>query len=279
MPVGRISVKTGVVDSRQLIRTTRKVLATIEALNQHQALRVAEMSRILGLPRTTTFRLLETLRDLGYISRRDDDLRYHLTSRILALSGGFDRPLAIAEVSRPILDRLCAEVRWPVSLASLHGAAMRVLYTTDARTPHKIFTATAGIDMPLLSTASGLVHLAFCDPISRRLLLESAQAEDTAETEVGADLGALLGSVRERGYHFVDRSYVEHPDFKGFQSKECIAAVPVLVAGEPIAALSSRMVTKAVSRDWIVRVLVPRLAETAAEIAKAYGVAAHAAQH
>ncbi len=55
--------------------------------------------------------------------------------------------------------------------------------------------------------------------------------------------------------------------------------MPVLVAGEPIAALSSRMVTKAVSRDWIVRVLVPRLSETAAEIAKAYGIAAHAAQH
>ncbi len=72
-----------------MIRTTRKVLATIEALNQHQALRVAEMARILGLPRTTTFRLLETLRDLGYIARRDDDLRYHLTARILALSDGF----------------------------------------------------------------------------------------------------------------------------------------------------------------------------------------------
>jgi len=264
------------MDSRQLIRTTRKVLATIEALNHHQALRVAEMSRLLGLPRTTTFRLLETLRDLGYIARRDDDLRYHLTSRILALSGGFDQPLAITEVARGILDRLCAEVRWPVSLAALHGTSMRVLYTTDALTPHKIFTSTAGIDMPLLATASGLVHLAFCDAASRALLLESLP-EGEREPE-GGGLEALLGSVRERGYHFVDRSYVEHPDFKGFQSKECIAAVPVLCPGGIVAVLSSRMVTKAVTREGIVSGLVPRLIEAAAEIARAYA-ANHAAPH
>jgi len=268
VPLRRISVKTETVDSRQLIRTTRKVLATIEALNQHQALRVAEMSRILGLPRTTTFRLLETLRDLGYIARRDDDLRYHLTSRILALSGGFDRPLAIAEVSRAIMDRLCTEVRWPVSIAALHGTAMRVLYTTDSRTPHKIFTSTAGIDMPLLATASGLVHLAYCDATSRGMLLEALPKAE--RTEAGTAFEELLGSVRERGYHFVDRSYVEHPDFKGFQSKECIAAVPVIAAGEAVAVLSSRMVSKAVSRDWIVKVLVPRLVDSAAEIARAY---------
>ena len=42
------------MESRQIIRTTHKVLAALEALNQHQALRVSEMSRLLDLPRTTT---------------------------------------------------------------------------------------------------------------------------------------------------------------------------------------------------------------------------------
>jgi len=261
------------MDSRQLIRTTRKVLATIEALNQHQALRVAEMSRILGLPRTTTFRLLETLRDLGYISRREDDLRYHLTSRILALSAGFDLPLEITEIAKPVLDRLCGDVRWPVSVSSLHGVSMRLLYTTDALTPHKIFTSTAGIDMPLLATASGIVQLAFCNAESRRILLATApraNGSDPGAASAPEGLEELLRSVRARGYHFVDRSYVEHPDFKGFQTKECIAAVPILCREEPVAVVASRMVSKAVTHDWITRVLVPKLKAAAAEIAEAY---------
>ena len=69
------------MESRQIIRTTHKVLAALEALNQHQALRVSEMSRLLDLPRTTTVRVLETLRELRYIARRDDDRRYHLMPR------------------------------------------------------------------------------------------------------------------------------------------------------------------------------------------------------
>ena len=58
----RIGIATRArLESRQVIQTTRKVLAALEALNQHQALRVAEMARLLELPRTTTVRVLETL--------------------------------------------------------------------------------------------------------------------------------------------------------------------------------------------------------------------------
>jgi hypothetical protein len=56
---GSICCNRTVMESRQIIRTTHKVLAALEALNQHQALRVSEMSRLLDLPRTTTVRVLD----------------------------------------------------------------------------------------------------------------------------------------------------------------------------------------------------------------------------
>jgi DNA-binding IclR family transcriptional regulator len=74
------------MDSRQLIRSTRKTLAAITLLNQHDALRVSEVARELSLPRTTAFRILETLRELGYVERHEHDGRYAVTEHVLTLS-------------------------------------------------------------------------------------------------------------------------------------------------------------------------------------------------
>jgi len=101
------------MDSRQLIRSTRKTLAAITLLNQHEALRVSEVSRELGLPRTTAFRILETLRELGYVERREHDGRYEVTEHVLTLSArAAERrnviPMVPQGQQRPFTDRIVA---------------------------------------------------------------------------------------------------------------------------------------------------------------------------
>jgi IclR family transcriptional regulator, mhp operon transcriptional activator len=257
------------VESRQVIQTTRKVLAALEALNQHQALRVAEMARLLELPRTTTVRVLETLRELKYVDRRADDRRYHLTTRVLSLSSGFSENFGLVQLARPILDALCDELRWPVSLSALSGFALRVYYTTDARTPHMLFRSVAGVDMPLRRTSSGVVHLAFCSDAARQLLLEGTRDEAAKGGRTDAVLALELPATRARGWHYQDHSYVESPEFRGFQDKEGVMSVPVLRDGSLLAILSSRVIRRAVREDWLATVLAPRLQRAAASIAAA----------
>ncbi len=257
------------MESRQVIQTTRKVLAALEALNQHQALRVAEMARLLELPRTTTVRVLETLRELKYVDRRADDRRYHLTTRVLSLSSGFNENFGLVRIAQPILDALCDELRWPVSLSALSGFALRVFHTTDAHTPHMLFRSVAGTDMPLRRTSSGMVHLAFCSDAARQLLLDGTRDEVAKGGRSEALFDVELPATRARGWFYQDHSYVDSPEFQGFQDKEGVMSVPVLRDGALLAILSCRVIRRAVREEWLGRVLAPRLKIAAMSIAAA----------
>jgi DNA-binding IclR family transcriptional regulator len=114
-------------------------------------------------------RAITALESFGYIERRQDDSRYVLTDRVLHLSNGYNTPLRLVAIARPILDELCYEVHWPITLALPRGIGLHVYYTTDALTPHKLFTSTAGIELPIRKTASGLVYFAYVDDATREL--------------------------------------------------------------------------------------------------------------
>jgi DNA-binding IclR family transcriptional regulator len=227
------------------------------------------MSRLLDLPRTTTVRVLETLRALRYVERRDDDRRYHLTTRVLSLSSGFSENFGLVQIARPILDATCDELRWPLSLSALSGFAMRVFYTTDARTPHMLFRSVAGVDMPLRRTSSGLVHLAFCSDAARQLLLDGSRDEVAGGGRSDAQLALELPATRARGWYYQDHSYVDSPEFRGFQDKEGVMSVPVRRDDALLAILSARVIRRAVREAWLGDVLAPRLARTAAAIVTA----------
>jgi hypothetical protein len=78
-----------------------------------------------------------------------------------------------------------------------------------------------------------------------------------------------LPATRERGWHYQDHSYVDSPEFRGFQDKEGVLSVPVLRDGSLLAVLSSRVIRRAVRDDWLATVLAPRLQRAAASIAAA----------
>ena len=256
------------MDKRQLIRTTHKTLSALVALNQHEALRVAEMARILGLPRTTTTRILETLRELGYLDRRADDQRYMLTDRVLTLSGGHDTRDQLVKCARPILDDYCSRLRWPMALSTPHGLSLRVRYTTDIKTPYKIFTSPAGIDVPLTQSASGLAYLASVDRAEREFLLNS-MAEAAQATPALAQLQERLESIRRAGYSYLDHSFVRAKQFKGYETREGLIAVPVVQSNKPIGVIALRFVKRGRTAASVARVVVGPMQDCAREIVQA----------
>lgn len=252
-------------------KAIRHAFDALEALNVHQALRIAEIARVLGLPRSTAVRAVLALERFGYIERRRDDSRYVLTDKVLHLANGYNTPLRLVTLARPILDELCREVHWPITLALPRGTGLHVYYTTDALTPHKLFTSTAGIELPLRDTASGLVYLAYVDEATRELLLESCgqPTPDNRFSRTDAQLAAAIGQVRRNGHFIQHHSFVQSKQFDGFQTKECLLAVPMLNGSEIVGVLAARMVTRAVKREWIEQQLAPRLKAAAAAIVSA----------
>lgn len=63
-----------------------RILAEFSA--REPVLGAPELSRRIGIPRTTTFRLLQTLEALGFIERANGDRQYRLSVAVLRL--GFE---------------------------------------------------------------------------------------------------------------------------------------------------------------------------------------------
>lgn len=237
------------MSSVRTIRALDRGLKVLEAANLNNGARLREFVQITGLPKATTFRLLENLRRAGYLRRDAHDDRYFLTLRVRRLSDGYFDGGWISEIARPVLLELSAAVGFPVAIATPFGAAMMLRDNTDARNPLGLNVYSPGTTLPLLTSATGKVFLAFCDEVTRRTLLEVCATSGLAEHRLARHpdlLSRALAAVRKQGYAFGPggrrtRAGVETATF----------AVPVRSKGRLIGSLALRYLSAHLSRATV----------------------------
>jgi IclR family mhp operon transcriptional activator len=253
------------MESTRPIRALVRGLDALTMLNIRNGATVSEIAQQIRLPRTTTYRILETLTHAGYVYRDPADDRYRLTIMVHKLADGFDDDAWVTQIARPCIDELGNEVLWPIALASLSGTQMLVRETTDHRSPLAVERISAGMRLPMLTTAAGRVHLALCPAQQRESILEilrrsTAEADKLAHNR--AELDKILDDTRARGY-----ASAVHPRRI---SDEITMAVPVLVDERVLAAVVIRFAEKAVPFKLAVERFVPKLRETAQRIRQTF---------
>jgi IclR-like helix-turn-helix domain-containing protein len=82
-----------------------RILAEFSA--REPVLGAPELSKRIGIPRTTTFRLLQTLEALGFLERVNGDRYFRLSVAVLRLGFEYLSSLELTDVGTPILER-CA---------------------------------------------------------------------------------------------------------------------------------------------------------------------------
>jgi IclR family transcriptional regulator, mhp operon transcriptional activator len=184
----------------------RGVVRTVEvlrALNGRNGARVSDLARHTGIPRPSLYRILETLKSLGYVRRRDDGERYDLTLQVRALSDGFKDEDWIQGVALPELEALQREIVWPTDIATFFDDAMYLRETTRRNSPLTIDTATVGLRLPLLQSATGRAYLAFCPEGERSTIIDNLKASRDANDKAARDarfVTNLLAMTRRKGY-------------------------------------------------------------------------------
>lgn len=248
-------------ESTRPIRALMRGLDALAVLNRRDGATVSEIAAEIRLPRTTTYRVLETLCAAGYVFRDPADERYRLTIMVRTLADGFDDEAWVSELARPVLHDLCREIVWPVSIATLSGQSMVLRETTDHRSPLAVERHSAGLRVPLLGSAAGRVYLAFCPGAQRDALVEilarSAKDED-ALARNREELARVLNEVRAQGYATTLRARRI--------SDEVSLAVPVSLEDRGLACLSVRFAASAVPMKLALERFLPRLREAAQKI-------------
>jgi IclR family mhp operon transcriptional activator len=254
------------MESTRPIRALMRGLDALTVLNLRDGATVSEVAQEIRLPRTTVYRILETLCNGGFVFRDAADDRYRLTVRVRGLSSGFVDEAWVTGVAKPFIDALCREIVWPISVATLSGTMMMVRETTDHATPLATSRYSAGQRVPLLSTSAGRTQLAFCPAAQRDTLLEIvADSREDQDAKAGMprdELLKMLADIKSSGYASTSRTHR--------QIEESSVSVPITLHEHLLAVLSVRFVSSAVPLQAALERFLPKLRQCAAQIGASY---------
>jgi len=217
----------------------------------------------LEIPRSSTYHLLATLEQHGYVVHLPGDRRWGLGTSAFELGGGYARQQPLARLGRPLIAGLSDRVGESAHLAVLVGRD--VLYIVDERAPRRpVLVTDVGVRLPAHLTATGRAMLAALPREQVRALFPDATAL-TQRHGLGPatprDLREVLREVRVAG-HASENGEVT----PGFRS---VAAAVLDHAGWPAAAVAITWPADGPERD--AEVLASAACATAAELARRIG--------
>jgi IclR family mhp operon transcriptional activator len=254
------------MESTRPIRALMRGLDALTVLNTRDGATVSEIAHDIRLPRTTVYRILETLCGGGFVFRDDTDDRYRLTVRVRGLSGGFNDEAWMTQGAGPLILELSREIIWPVSIATLSGSVMMIRESTDHHTPLAMERYSAGFRLPLLTSAIGRAYLAFCPAAQRDALLEGLSRSGGEDDKLGrtprADLQRTLSDIKVQGYATLART--------SRLLEEISLSVPVIVGDRLPAVLAVRFASSAVPLSVALERFLPKLRRCAAKISGSF---------
>lgn len=117
-----------------------------------------ELARRLDIPRSTVFRLLNTLESMGFITRTESGNEYRLGVGVLRLGFEYLASLELTDLGRPVLEKLCQDVQMPCNLVIRDENA--IVYIAKASPPTPFATSVnIGTRLPAHGTVLGHVLL------------------------------------------------------------------------------------------------------------------------
>lgn len=168
-----------------------------------------EMARELGIPRSTMFRLVQTLEHLGLLESDAGGHSHRLGVGMLGFGFEYVSSLDVTEVGRPELERLRDATGLATHMVVRDGTEVVVVLKVPGRSAFS-GSLSVGARLPAHGTVLGRVMLAGLDNQELRELFDGKSLPRFSdETPTNLDsLIALLAADRRRGYA-VSQSYFE----------------------------------------------------------------------
>ncbi len=205
----------------RLLTSTLKSLAVLEAIaDSPDPIGISELARARGTGRGTVHQQVATLVQAGWVEQTADS-RYRLSLRCTRIGHRALEQVKLGTRIRPVLEALAASTSEAVSVAVLDDTEALIIQRVESE---QVLRADLGVGtrMPLATSASGRVLVAYSDPqVVEALRLRRVALPSEEE----------VARVRAEGHATSPREYIDDI---------FAAAAPVFdVAGSLLAALST----------------------------------------
>lgn len=244
------------------VKTAQKVFKLLEILAEKQPLKPTELINQLGLSRSNVYRLLETLKEMGYVDKGGGNT-YYLTYKIFMIGSSVLNINQLTFIARPYMAHLAEVSQENVNLAIMYEN--KVLYIDKIESKHYLkLDQPIGKTDPLHCTALGKVLLSGLSDIELEVFLRSHNLVPyTKNTIIDREvLAGVIRNVRRQGYAI---------DFEELSDGiHCIGAPIRNHTNKVIAAISISGPTVRLTKQKMEELKGP-LIETVAEISKKMG--------
>jgi DNA-binding IclR family transcriptional regulator len=190
------------------VRSVKFACSVIEILARGKMeYSIAELMKESQLPKGTVYRLLGTLRSLGYVGHNRENRKYYLTYKFAKIGIAMNERLHIPEII-PHMKILAKKYREMVNLAVLEQD--KVVYLHSIESPHALkLDFKVGTYQPAYCTALGRVLLAYQSKETLNVFLKKGNFKSyTSKTITDPNqLAKILQAIRGQGYSFVSEEY------------------------------------------------------------------------
>lgn len=245
-----------VSDSSPATAVERALNILEAAAHRREGLTNSEISRKLGIPKSSASYILRTMERRGYLRRDGETGKYRLGLKILSLGGDAQANLDIADVALPFMRALEEKIHMTVHLAVLDQGEAVYIEKVEAPGFFKVNT-WVGRRMFLHSTSVGKCLLAWLPKqeveaiVKQQGLKKRTPKTITTMTRLFADLERVKGE----GYAMDDE--------ENSLGARCLGAPVFDVTGKVVAALGASGTLTQVDEASM-----PRLAEALKETAR-----------
>ena len=201
---------------------------------EHPSRSLSEIAKLTGINKTSTFRLVNTFVQLGFLRKSADNKSLRLGTKAFALGHECFHGFDIYQGIKPIIDKTFLEHKISIDSALVDGNRLISLYRREM--PNLVHYHLPMVMDELYARAMGKAVLANFTEAELSGYFESARIEELTENTI-TDIEAIrkeIEKTRNRGYSINNQEYL----------------MGVISVGAPIMNFQKRSVAGSVSLDF-----------------------------
>jgi IclR family transcriptional regulator, KDG regulon repressor len=259
----KLNAKTESASKQRRLSSVGSAIQLLKAFSEERVdLGISELSRRLGVAKSTVHRLAATLAAEGLLEQDRETEKYRLGIALFRLGALVRRRMDISSQGRPYLYELREKTKESVHLAILDGTEIMYVYNLESTQAIRM-RSDLGVRKPAYCTAEGQAILAFQPQAVVDAVIVQGLSPRTSQTITDpAKLIKALAVVRQRGCAIEDEE--SEIGMRGISAPirddagEVVAAVGL--AG-PVTRLSKKAITT----------FIPHVIETADLVSRRLG--------
>lgn len=153
-------------ESKNPVQSAGKIFQILETLSETGPIGLIELSNMVGLHKSTTFRLLNSLTYMGYVTQDEVSSKYMLSYKILEIAGKLMDRMDILSIVHPFILKLAEQCNETVHLVQRNGNHTVYIDKVDSEANSIRMVSRIGTTLPM-----------YCSGVGKAILAELPQKE------------------------------------------------------------------------------------------------------